>query len=109
MNFSNRSLNILKNIKAIYKIFSILKKIKPDLVHHFNPKPVIIGSLVAHILKIRFIINSYPGLGNLFRKDKIKFNIIRPFILLAYTAINRKNVNSIFKVKKMKNCLSKKN
>ena len=100
VNFSNRSLNILKNIKAIYKIFSIYKKIKPDLVHHFNPKPVIIGSLVAHILKIRFIINSYPGLGNLFRKDKIKFNIIRPFILLAYIAINRKNVNSIFQVKK---------
>ena len=98
INFSNTSINIIRNFKSLINLYSVYKNIKPDIVHHFNPKPVLMGSLIAHILGIKKIFNNYPGLGNLFRKDKLKFNIIRPFISLAYKIINRKNVISIFQV-----------
>ena len=99
IKFANRSLNIFQNLKGIYDLYSIYNKIKPDIVHHFNPKPVLMGSIVAHLLKVKFIFNNYPGLGNLFRKDSIKYNLIKPFILLTYKFINsKKNVISIFQV-----------
>ena len=100
VNFYDKSINPIKNIISFYNIFKIYKKISPDIVHHFNPKPVIFGTVAARILKIKKIINNYPGLGNLFREDKFKYKILLHFILILYRIINSSNkVISIFQVK----------
>ena len=100
MNFYKQSINPLKNIISLINLLYLYKKISPDVVHHFNPKPVIFGSIVARLLNIPYVINNYPGLGNLFRKDKLKFRMIYFITKFLYKIINSsKNIISIFQVK----------
>tara|TARA_B100001248_G_scaffold250487_1_gene224616 strand:- start:9703 stop:10824 length:1122 start_codon:yes stop_codon:yes gene_type:complete len=99
INFFNQSINPLYNIKTLITIYLLYRRIKPDIVHHFNPKPVIFGSLIAKLLNISFIINNYPGLGNLFRQDNIKYRLLSFIIYPLYKFINNnKNIISIFQV-----------
>lgn len=52
VNFHSQSINPLKNLISLIHVLKIYKKISPDIVHHFNPKPVIFGTLVARFLNI---------------------------------------------------------
>lgn len=64
--FSRQGINPLYEIWTLWQLIRIYRKVQPDIVHHFTIKPVIYGSLAAHFLHIRGIINSITGLGHLF-------------------------------------------
>ena len=100
IEFNNQSINPFKNILSILNLMRLYKSSSPDLVHHFNPKPVIFGTFAAKLLGIKIVINNYPGLGNLFRKDKLKFRFISPIVKIMYKLINSSsNIHSVFQVK----------
>ena len=63
---SRQGINPLYEIWTLWQLIRIYHKVQPDIVHHFTIKPVIYGSLAAHFLHIRRIINSITGLGHLF-------------------------------------------
>ena len=65
-SFSRQGINPLYEIWTLWQLIRIYHKVHPDIVHHFTIKPVIYGSLAAHFLHIRGIINSITGLGHLF-------------------------------------------
>lgn len=68
-NFDSVSLNPIKDIFAFFKIFSELKKFKPDIVHITTPKAQILGGMVSRFLKVRAIIVFISGMGYLFSND----------------------------------------
>ena len=61
-----RGYNIFKDIKLVWSLTHIYRKISPLIVHHFTIKPVLYGSLVGRLAKIPKIINSITGLGYTF-------------------------------------------
>ncbi len=67
-----RSINPLKEIKALLHLASIYRQEKPNLVHHFTVKPNLLGSLAARLVTRRKqgnklkVINTFTGLGFLF-------------------------------------------
>ena len=100
VNFNSQSINPIKNLISLISILRIYISIKPDIVHHLNPKPVIFGTIAAKITQTNCIVNNYPGLGNLFRKDRIKFRLLFFITSLLYKFINsKKNIYSVFQVK----------
>ncbi len=77
----NRSgLNPLKELLTIAKIWKIYQKERPDIVHHVALKPVLYGSFIARLLKVRGIVNALGGLGYVFKSESLKAKILRPFI-----------------------------
>lgn len=68
-NFDSVSLNPIKDIFALFRIFSELKKFKPDIVHITTPKAQIFGGIVSRFLEIRAIIVFISGMGYLFSND----------------------------------------
>ncbi|MBT3216929.1 MAG: glycosyltransferase family 4 protein [Candidatus Marinimicrobia bacterium] len=50
-------------VKSYYKIF---KREKPDVIHLFTIKPVILGTIAARLAGIPKIVNSITGLGYIF-------------------------------------------
>jgi glycosyltransferase involved in cell wall biosynthesis len=63
----NRStLSPWSDIRAIFELWKLYRKIKPDIVHHVALKPVLYGTLVARLLGIKKIINALGGVGSLF-------------------------------------------
>jgi glycosyltransferase involved in cell wall biosynthesis len=63
---SRQGINPFSELQTIWRLIRLYQQLKPDVVHHFTIKPVIYGSLAAHLLRIPGIINSITGLGHLF-------------------------------------------
>jgi glycosyltransferase involved in cell wall biosynthesis len=59
---------------------------KPDIVHHFTVKCVLYGTLAAHLVKIKSIVNSLTGLGYIFTGKRTFWRLP---ISLAYQILLR--------------------
>lgn len=58
----SRSLNPLQDLKALYHMVKLIRRIKPDIVHSHSPKAGIIGMLAAFICKVPLKIHTVAGL-----------------------------------------------
>jgi glycosyltransferase involved in cell wall biosynthesis len=76
-SLSRQGVNPFSELQTIWRLVRLYQQIKPDVVHHFTVKPVIYGSLAAHLLRIPGIINSITGLGHLFIDPAILTRILR--------------------------------
>ena len=65
-SISRQGINPFREVFALIRLVRLYHHLQPDVVHHFTVKPVIYGSLAAHLLGIKSIINSITGLGHLF-------------------------------------------
>lgn len=67
-----RSVNPIKEIKALFHLAHIYHRERPALVHHFTVKPNLLGSLAARLVTMQKdenglrVINTFTGLGFLF-------------------------------------------
>ena len=83
-SLSRQGTNPISELKTLWQLIRLYYRIKPDIVHHFTIKPVIYGSLAAHFLGIKGIINSITGLGHLFIDPGLSTRIIREFTKILY-------------------------
>lgn len=99
-DLNRKSISIFSEIKAILSLSLKIKKLKPDLIHNYNIKPIIYGTLAARINKTEHIINSITGLGNLFLDNRLITKLLR-FILkpIIINLLNTKKVHLIFQNK----------
>ena len=65
VRMDSRGINPLKDIALIVELWSIYRKINPDIVLHYTIKPIVYGSLAASVLGIP-VINYVCGLGTVF-------------------------------------------
>ena len=63
---SRQGINPFYELRTLWQLIRLYRQLHPDIVHHFTIKPVLYGSIAAHVLGIRGIINSITGLGHLF-------------------------------------------
>lgn len=90
-------INPFKEFFLILFIFNIYKKTNPDIVHHITLKPIIYGSLVSVILKIKFIVNAPVGMGYVFSSSDFKAKVLKYFILFVFRfLLNPSNSRVIF-------------
>ena len=96
--FSRSGTNPLTELSTLRNFKKIYKKLQPDVVHHVTLKPVIYGSIVARILKIKGVLNAVSGLGYNFTGHN-KSNVAKVMIYLMKRGFNRQNVAFIFQNK----------
>ena len=70
VRMDSRGINPLKDVALIVELWSIYRKIKPDMILHYTIKPNVYGSLAASMLKIPTI-NNVCGLGTVFLKKNL--------------------------------------
>src|SRR5690606_34254719 len=58
----NRTLNPLKDLKALFKTIQLINKLKPDVVHTHSPKAGIIGMMAAYLCRVPLKIHTVAGL-----------------------------------------------
>jgi glycosyltransferase involved in cell wall biosynthesis len=68
----------IADLRAVAKLFSLLSKHKPDIVHAFDTKPVLMVPLVAKRAGVQGRVCTITGLGQLFSTDSLLFSAIRP-------------------------------
>jgi len=81
----------------LWEIFSIFIKVKPDIVHLITIKPVILGGIVARILRTPAVVSAVSGLGYIYINDGIMAFLKRRVIsFLYYFALGHSNQKVIF-------------
>ena len=92
---SRQSIKPFPELLSILHLIRLYHQIRPDIVHHFTIKPVIYGSLAAHILHIPGIINSITGLGHLFIDTGARTRFLRTIASVLYR-ISLRRTQAIF-------------
>lgn len=67
VKMDSRGANPLKDLALIIELYSIYKRVRPDVILHYTIKPNVYGSLAASLLGIP-VINNVCGLGTVFLK-----------------------------------------
>lgn len=67
--FTRAGLNPWLQFLSLLELIKIYRTFKPKLVHQVGMKPVILGSLVAILCRVPFIVNALGGLGYLFIEE----------------------------------------
>lgn len=70
LKMDSRGANPIKDLALILELFSIYKRVKPDVILHYTIKPNVYGSLAASFLKIP-VVNNVCGLGTVFLKNDL--------------------------------------
>ncbi len=89
--------NPLGEMVCIYKLFRILRREKPHLVHNFTIKPALYGSLASRWAGVPNIIVTITGLGYVYVSESKKSQILRSFVNVLYKwAMQTPKVRVIF-------------
>ncbi len=70
VKMDSRGANPIKDVALLIELWSIYRKMKPDVVLHYTIKPNVYGTFAAAFLKIP-VINNVCGLGTVFLKDNL--------------------------------------
>ncbi len=56
-----RSINLFRDLLAVFKVYRIIKKLKPDIVHTHTAKAGFAGRIAARLAGVRTIIHTFHG------------------------------------------------
>lgn len=88
-----RSITPFQDLKGIYELVKIFKKLKPDIVHTHTPKAGFLGMLAAKICGIKIRIHTVAGLPLMVEKG-LKLKILTLVEKITYAAANHVWPNS---------------
>lgn len=77
-------LNPIRDLYTIFRLISLFRAIKPDVVLCYTIKPVIYGSFVGHIIGVPQIFSMITGLGYTFSDGGVKEWLIYTFVRFLY-------------------------
>lgn len=89
-------LNPAKDIKTIYSLFRLLRKIKPDIFLGYTVKPVIYGSLAAKLAGVPHIYSMITGLGYAFGGEDLKSKLVGNIVRMLYRLSLKMNCKVFF-------------
>ena len=70
LRMDSRGANPIKDSALIVELFTIYRRVKPDMILHYTIKPNVYGTIAASLLKIP-VVNNVCGLGTVFLKDDL--------------------------------------
>ncbi len=72
---------------AVWSIFRLYRRERPDIVHHVAMKPVVLGGVAAILARVPRMVNAVAGMGHLFISESFRARILRIPVRLALRAI----------------------
>ena len=93
--FSRSGTNPMQELKTLKNFYKLYKDLQPDIVHHITLKPVIYGSFVAKILRVKGVLNAVSGLGYNFTEGRSGI-VSKIMVKKMRFGFARKNVTIIF-------------
>lgn len=94
--FDKNSTSILANIKTIKQLINVIKEEKPDKIFAYTIKPIILGSIAAHKVKVKEMYSMVTGLGHIYSDNSLKVKIIRMICGIGYKFAFKFNKKVIF-------------
>jgi len=77
-------LNPLKDVKTLFSLRKVLRETKPDVVFSYTVKPIVYGSIAAHMAGVRRMYAMIEGLGYVFIGQSLKQKFLRQLVCFLY-------------------------
>ncbi|HNX75890.1 MAG TPA: glycosyltransferase family 4 protein [Candidatus Rifleibacterium sp.] len=86
VQFSRTGITPWLDIKAILKIFSLVNRIKPDVIHAVAQKPILICHVISLLARIP-LIAMITGLGHVFTANSLKARFLKPLVTAGMRSV----------------------
>ncbi len=97
VSLSRGSMRIHQEARTLVELWSLYRRLRPDLVHHVTVKPTLYGGLAARLVGVPVIVNAMTGLGYVFTSSSMRARLIRSAARWPLRlACRRHNVTMIF-------------
>ncbi len=84
LKLKRKGRNLINEMTALFDIFKLYKKERPDIVLHFTIKPVVYGTLIGKVLRIPKVFNVITGLGYVYTNTNFLNTITKTLIGIIY-------------------------
>ena len=89
--------NPFLELHSLWKVYWLMRKIRPDLVHLVTVKPVLYGGLIARFSRVPAVVAAISGLGTVFVAPDRGFAWLRLALKWLYRiALGHPNIKVIF-------------
>jgi len=97
VEMSRKGKNPFYELKTVFALRFLFKKIKPDLVHLVTIKPYLYGGIAARLAGVPAVVSAVAGLGILFSSSSLKNRVLRSILYPLYLfSFGHKNQAVIF-------------
>lgn len=86
VDFRRAGMNPLHDLRVLFGLIALYRRLQPDLVHHVALKPVVLGSIAARCARRPAIVNALGGLGYVFASPSCKASALRPLVTACLRA-----------------------
>lgn len=66
VSIDRQGLNPFSDLRTIFELQRLYRRVRPTIVHHVTIKPVLYGSIAARLAGVPCVVNAISGLGSLF-------------------------------------------
>jgi glycosyltransferase involved in cell wall biosynthesis len=77
---SRRGSSFLSEIDTVMRLIKIYRKERPDIAHHIALKPMLYGSLAAHLTHVKHTVNWVAGMGWLFISNSWRAKLMQALV-----------------------------
>lgn len=97
IRLSRKGMNPFYEILTFYTLFSLFRKLRPQLVHLITIKPVLYGGMAARLAGIPAVIAAITGMGHVFVQNNAKSQLLQKLIYTLYRfGLGKPNTRVIF-------------
>lgn len=94
---SRSGLNPLSEIRTVWALTRLYRRLRPDLVHLVTIKPVLYGGIAARLSRVPAVVAAVSGLGHVFiRRGSISALLRAPIKATYRLAMNHRRIRVIF-------------
>ena len=94
---SRSGCNPLVELRTLWALYRLLRKVKPSIVHLVTIKPVLYGGLTARLAGVQALVAAVAGLGTVFVARGSNFSPLRLGVRWLYRlALRHRNLRVIF-------------
>ena len=86
---NRRGLNPFQDLRTMWALWQLYRRLRPALLHHLTIKPVLYGGIISRALPVRGVVNAVTGLGHLFTAREPHLRLLRWLIVRLYRAAMR--------------------
>jgi glycosyltransferase involved in cell wall biosynthesis len=87
IHFDRRGLNPLSQLRAVLRLFFLLRKIRPELLHAYTLKCAVFGGIAGRMAKVPSRVSSLTGMGYVFSSRDLLAMLLRPIVKRVLKAL----------------------
>lgn len=87
----------LRELRTLWALGGLYRRLGPDLVHHVTIKPVLYGGIAARMARVPAIVSAITGLGHVFVAKGLRARVLKRLVKIGYrSAFRHPNIAVVF-------------